>query len=158
MRAKVWDMDTTRTVSVVLSLLLSLTSFTILHLSAPTPQEVDVDNVGGMVIRLSFDKNYYYVGDLVTIYVEYRNINEYPVSFKPPSIFSIEYNYGKRPGEYPVVMSGWSVSPPELVGRSYTIAAYGVYHLTSFELDAERSGCLFVSYLGCVKSVRIMEK
>lgn len=151
-------MDTNRTVSVVLSVLLAVSSFTILHLTTPTPQEVDVVNVGGMVIRLSFDKNYYYIGDLVTIYVDYRNINEYPVSFKPPSIFSIEYNYGQRLGEYPVVMSGWSVSPPELVGRSYTIVAYGVYHLTSFELDAERSGCLFVSYLGYVKTVMIMEK
>jgi len=151
-------MDTNRTVSVVLSVLLAVASFIILHLTTPTPQEANVGNVGGMVIRLSFDKNYYYVSDLITIYVDYRNINEYPVSFKPPSIFNIEYNYGQRPGEYPVVMSGWSVSPPELVGRSHTIPSHGLYHLTSFELDAERSGSLFVSYLGCVKTVTIMEK
>ncbi len=150
-------METIKSVTEALSFLLTVTSFAIL-LTTPTPQGVKDGSVVRMALQLSFDKEQYHVGDLITIYVDYKNFNLYPVTFKPPSNFIIEYNYGQRAGEYPVVMYGWSVSPPEMVGRSYTIAAQGVYHLTSFELDAEKSGSLFISSLGYVKTVRIMEK
>ena len=63
-------MDTTRTLSVVLSLLLTVTSFAIL-LTTPTPQGVNDYSVERMALQLNFDKEQYHVGDFITIYVDY---------------------------------------------------------------------------------------
>jgi hypothetical protein len=137
-------------------MLLTITCFTGLALTTPVEPVAVSDSNEGMALRLRFDKNQYRVGDVITVSVDYRNINGYPITFRPPNVFIIEYNYGHSPGEYPVTMYGWSVSPPELVGRSCVVPAHRVYHLTSFELAAEEEGNLFVAHHGYVITVRIL--
>jgi hypothetical protein len=67
----------------------------------------------------------------------------------------ISTNYGRYPGDYPVTDTGSSASI-ESVGWVATIPSRGIYTLYIFEITAEESGRLFITYLGVVAELRIL--
>jgi hypothetical protein len=140
----------------IISLSITLTGFTALSATTPTEGGIEDDLLAGMLPRLTVSQGPYYSGELITVWIDYENINAYPIVFKPPHTVLIYSGYG-RPMQAPTAVTGWSVDPL-YVGKTYTIPARGVYHLHFFEIPVEEAGSFYVSYLGVVKTLTIFDR
>ncbi len=146
----------TRLIAAIVSLLVALAGFTALSATTPTEGRIADDQLDGMLPKLTVSEGPHYLGELITVWIDYRNINAYPVVFKPPHTVLIYSGYG-QPMQGPRTMHGWSVNPL-YVGKTYTIPARGVYPLHFFEITAEEAGSFYVSYLGIVKTLTIVNR